>query len=146
MDRYTLKTAICLLLLSGWFFTSCKTEEIMPLAEAPKNISGSWKVIKATRNGADITTDYDFTQFRVKFDSTGSYTLQNLLPFLVNTNGKYNLDDPKYPFQITFTPDGGTAVAVPFNYPTVTGVRQLNLTLVPGCTANTYIYTLQREN
>ena len=49
------------------FIASCKVEEIAPVAEAPKDISGSWKIIKATRNGTDITSTFDFSQFRIHF-------------------------------------------------------------------------------
>ncbi|MBP1652313.1 MAG: hypothetical protein H6Q26_2470 [Bacteroidetes bacterium] len=140
MNRYIIPSLLCLLLFS------CKTEEISPVGEAPKNISGSWKILKATRNGTDITNAFDFTQFRVKFDSTGNYTIVNRVPFLVNVNGTYVLDDPAYPFRITFTPQGGSAVATPFNYITTAGVRQLNLTFVPGCELNVYIYTLEKDN
>ncbi|GAA3917331.1 DUF5004 domain-containing protein [Chitinophaga oryziterrae] len=139
MNRYILIIAI-------WLFSSCRVEEIAPLAEAPKNVTGSWKVIKATRNGTDITTAFDFTQFRLKFDSTDNYILINKLPFLVNKNGKYKLDDPAYPFKLTMTPDGGSAVSTSFNYPTIAGIRQLSLTFIPGCELNSYIYTLEREN
>jgi hypothetical protein len=142
MNRYILIIACCI----AWLFTSCKIEEIAPITEAPKNVSGSWKIIKATRNGTDITTAFDFTQFRIKFDSTESYTLTNTLPFLVNKNGKYKLDDPAYPFKLTMMPDGGTAVSTAFSYPTTAGIRQLNMTFVPGCELNSYIYTLEREN
>jgi hypothetical protein len=135
-------TACCIL----WLFSSCKIEEIAPVTEAPKNVSGSWKIIKATRNGTDITNAFDFTQFRLKFDSTDNYTLINRLPFLVNTNGKYKLDDPAYPFKLTMVPDGGAAVSTSFNYPTIAGIRQLSLTFTPGCELNAYIYTLEREN
>ena len=128
------------------FIVSCKVEEIAPVAEAPKDISGSWKIIKATGNGTDITSTFDFSQFRIHFDSTGNYTLVNKLPFLVSANGTYTMDDPAYPFKLTFTPVGGTAIATSFNYPVASGVRQLNLTFGPGCQLNTYIYTLQREN
>jgi hypothetical protein len=142
MNRYMLITACCI----AWLFSSCKIEEISPVAEAPKDISGSWKIIKATRNGTDITTAFDFTQFRLKFDSTDNYTLINRLPFLVNTNGKYKLDDPAYPFKLTMMPDGASAVSTSFNYPTTAGIRQLSLTFIPGCELNSYIYTLEREN
>lgn len=142
MNRYMLLTACCI----AWLFSSCRVEEIAPVTEAPKNISGSWKIIKATRNGTDITTAFDFSQFRLKFDSADNYTLENRLPFLVNKAGKYKLDDPAYPFKLTMVPEGGEAVATTFNYPTVAGIRQLNLTFVPGCELNSYIYTLEREN
>lgn len=140
MNRYFILSIFCLLLFS------CKIEEVSPVVEAPKNISGSWRILKATRNGTDITSAFDFTQFRVKFDSAGNYTIVNRVPFLVNANGTYALDDPAYPFKITFTPQGGSAVATSFNYITTAGIRQLNLTFVPGCALNAYIYTLEKDN
>lgn len=140
MNRLLLITAICYLL------ASCKVEEIAPVAEAPKNIAGSWKITKAMRNGTDITTAFDFTQFRVQFDSTGKYTILHRVPFLVSTDGTFALDDPAYPFKITLTPQGGSAVSTPFNYVTKAGVRQLNLSFKPGCELNSYIYTLEQDN
>lgn len=140
MNRILLITAICYLL------ASCKVEEIAPVAEAPKNIAGSWRIMKATRNGTDITAAFDFTRFRVKFDSTGSYSILNRVPFLVNNDGTFALDDPAYPFQLTLTPQGGSAISTPFNYVVTAGVRQLNLSFKPGCDLNTYIYTLERDH
>lgn len=126
--------------------SSCKTEKIAPVAESAKDIAGSWKVLKATRNGTDITSLIDFTQFRVNFDNEGNYTLVNRMPFIVGANGKYALDDPSYPFNISFAPTGGQLTKTTFNYPVVSGVRQINLTFSPGCTLNTYIYTLVKSN
>ncbi|WP_343690781.1 DUF5004 domain-containing protein [Chitinophaga sp.] len=140
MNRYFILSVFWLMLFS------CKIEEVSPVGEAPKNISGSWKILKATRNGTDITQAFDFSLFRVKFDSAGNYTITNRVPFLVNANGTYALDDPAYPFKITFTPQGGTAIATSFNYITTAGIRQLNLTFVPGCELNAYIYTLEKDN
>jgi len=140
-----LKVILLLLLAPALFITSCKVEKIAPQSESTKDISGSWKVIRATRNGTDITSIIDFSQFRVKFDSQGNYTLVNSLPFLVTANGKYALDDPQYPFKITFTPTGGSTVSTAFNYPIVAGSRQLNMTFSPGCPQNTYVYTLVKE-
>ena len=128
------------------FFTCCKVEEIAPIAEAPKNISGSWKITKATRNGTDITNLLDFSQFRIRFDSTGNYKLENKLPFLVNADGTYEMDDPLYPFKVTFKPTGTTPVTTTFNYPIVSGKRQFNVTFSPGCDLNVYIYTMIQEN
>jgi len=141
MNRTILFIAACIV-----FLASCKVEEIAPVAEAPKNLTGRWKIIKATRNGTDITNVFDFTQFRLRFDSTGNYTLENKLPFLVKANGKYALDDPEYPFKLTLTPEGGSAITTSLNYPTSAGVRLLNLSFVPGCELNAYIYTLSRDN
>jgi hypothetical protein len=41
--------------------TSCKTEKVLPQKEALKDITGSWQVIKATRNGTDLTSIIDFS-------------------------------------------------------------------------------------
>lgn len=134
-----------ILFLSILFMNSCKTEKIVPAQEAPKDISGNWQVIKATRNGTDITSIVDFSQFKLNFNS-GSYTLVNRLPFLVSQSGTYSLDDPQYPFQISFTPSGSKAVATAFTYPIVNGARQLSITFSPGCANNSYVYTFQKAN
>jgi hypothetical protein len=139
------KHRILLVALIALIWTSCKVDKVLPVAESVKDISGSWKVLKASRNGTDLTGLTDFTQFRVKFDASGGYTLVNPLPFVVNKDGKFNLDDPNYPFKLTFTPTGGQPLGIVFNYPIVGGARQLNLTFSPGCSLNTYIYTLVKE-
>jgi len=136
-------TVSVVLLLFTW--TSCKVEGISPINEPVKDISGSWQVIKATRNGTDLTSLVDFTQFRVNFQS-GNYTLVNSLPFIVSQNGTYSLNNPQYPFQIAFTAAGTTPVATSFNYPIVNGKRILTLTFSPGCPQNSYVYTLQKIN
>jgi hypothetical protein len=136
-------TASIVLLLFTW--TSCKVEGINPVNEPVKDISGSWQVIKATRNGADLTSLVDFSQFRVNFQA-GNYTLVNNLPFIVSQNGTYSLNNPQYPFQIAFTAAGSTPVATSFNYPVVNGKRILTLTFSPGCPQNSYVYTLQKVN
>jgi len=143
---YKFNSAVRLLVifaLLGW--TSCKVESLKPPAEATKDVSGNWVVIAATRNGTDLTSIVDFSQFKLSF-SQGKYTLINKLPFLVSQNGTYSLDDPQYPFQISFTPTGSKAVSTAFTYPIVNGVRQLTLTFSPGCPNNTYVYTFQKAN
>jgi len=136
-----------LVIVMAW--ASCKVDRVSPVTEAVKDISGTWKVVKATRNGTDITAynGVDFSQFNIVFKS-GTYTLNNRLPFLTDTSGTYSLNDPQYPMQITFSPTGEPAVKTDFVYPIVTGVRNIDLTFSanPGCNSNTYIYTLQKVN
>ena len=124
-------------------FSSCKMEKVAPAQEAVKDISGNWRIIKATRNGTDLTSIVDFSQFRLNFNQ-GKYTLVNKVPFLVADNGTYVLDDPKYPFKISFTAGSGTPVATAFNFPIVNGARQLTITFSPGCTNNSYVYVFQK--
>ena len=132
-----------LIIVATVLFAACKAEKLAPAQESVKDITGKWKVVKATRNGTDITNLIDFSQFRVSFKE-GKYTLDNKLPFLVTANGTYTLDDPQYPFQIKFTGSGSKAVATTFNYPIVNGVRQLSITFSPGCPGNTYVYVFQQ--
>lgn len=124
---------------------SCKTEKVLPQKEALKDISGNWQVIRATRNGTDLSGLVDFSKFKINFNE-GSYKLENKLPFLVATDGTFSLDDPLYPFKITFTANGGQPIATPFTYPIVNGKRQLSISFSPGCANNTYVYVLQKTN
>lgn len=138
---------ICLLMpLLILLISSCHRDEIA-VPEQVKDIAGEWRIIKAVRNGVDITTLTDFTKFRIKFTSDLQYTIENPLPFVVSKNGSYALDDPKYPFRINFSQTGvGNPVSTTFTYPVVNGKRNMNFTFSPGCTANTYLYTLERLN
>ncbi|PUZ23387.1 DUF5004 domain-containing protein [Chitinophaga parva] len=129
------------LLLMGTF--GCHHNDML-VAESTKDISGEWRITKCVRNGVDITTLADFSQFRIHFTTDGKYTMDNVLPFVVSKNGTYALDDPKYPFRLKFTPDGDTAVSTTFNYPVAAGARNIIFTFSPGCGANVYLYTLQR--
>lgn len=134
-----------LLLIVVIMAASCKTEKVLPKQEALKDISGDWQVIKASRNGTDLAGLVDFSQFRIQF-ADGNYKLISKLPFIVNQDGAFALDDPTYPFKITFTAAGGTPVSTAFTYPIVNGKRQLTLTFSPGCANNSYVYVLQKNN
>ncbi|MFD0763537.1 DUF5004 domain-containing protein [Mucilaginibacter lutimaris] len=143
-NNHTIKR-ILLLLVVVLMAASCKTEKVFPKQEALKDISGSWQVIKATRNGTDLAGLVDFSQFRIQFQN-GTYKLIDKLPFIVNKDGAFALDDPMYPFKITFTAAGAEPLSTAFTYPIVNGKRQLTLTFSPGCTNNTYVYVLQQTN
>ena len=133
------------LMLMGCVLFSCKVEHTTPPNEPMKNIAGSWAIIHATRNGTDLTSSFDFSHFRIVFtDST--YAIDSLVPFIVNTNGKWVFDDPQYPFNIVFTPKDSSAVKAPFLFPVTGGVRNIVLTFSPGCPTNSYQYTLQKAN
>ena len=124
---------------------SCKPERLATPSEPVKSLMGSWQIIKATRNGTDLTSRFDFSPFRINFtDST--YTIDSLVPFIVSKNGKWAFDDPKYPFNISFTAaDSGTKMS-PLLYPVTAGQRNLIITFSPGCNGNSYQYTLQKAN
>jgi hypothetical protein len=133
----------CALLLGILF--SCKVEHATPPNEPVKNIAGTWGITDVTRNGTDLTSGFDFSQFRIVFtDST--YTIDSLVPFIVTHNGKWAFNDPQYPFTLIFTPTDSPGVSTPFLFPVANGVRNIVLTFSPGCPSNTYQYTLQKVN
>lgn len=124
---------------------SCKKENTTIPPEPQKTINGSWKIIKALRNGTDFTTRFDFSAFRINFtDST--YTVENMVPFIVSKNGKWKFDDPVYPFKISFAVQNDAEKSSGMLYPVVDGVRNIVISFSPGCTLNTYQYTLQKVN
>jgi hypothetical protein len=102
-------------------------------------------IIKATRNGTDITNRFDFSHFRINF-SDSTYTIDSLVPFIVSKRGKWAFDDPTYPFNISFTATDSAAKSSPLLYPVTAGQRNVILTFSPGCALNSYQYTLQKAN
>jgi hypothetical protein len=124
---------------------SCKKENTIIPPEPAKAINGSWKIIKAVRNGTDLTSRFDFTAFRINF-SDSTYTVENMVPFIVSQNGKWSFDDPQYPFKISFVTQSGLNKSSDMLYPVVKGVRNIVISFSPGCTLNTYQYTLEKAN
>ncbi|MDR0543388.1 MAG: DUF5004 domain-containing protein [Dysgonamonadaceae bacterium] len=135
---------LCLLVFAG----ACdKFENQTPptLEEAVKAIDGTWKISKATRNGADITTLMDFSQFRISFNPDKTYALDHYLPFAVKSGGTWSLDDPQFPFNLELTESGSDETLIStFNYPVVDGKRRIELSFSPGCKNNIYTYTLEK--
>lgn len=111
--------------------------------ESEKSIIGTWHIINVTRNGQDITEKFDFSRFRVNFLPDQSYTIENPVPFFVYDNGMWAVDDPQYPFKISFEGTDDPASA-DFSYPIIKGERQMHFTFSPGCSNNTYKYSLKR--
>lgn len=113
--------------------------------ESMKEVSGAWRVIKASRNGTEITKLMDFTKFTLILNDDHSYTLQDRLPFLVNADGTWSVDDPQYPLRLMFNETGsaGEVVAM-LHYPVVNGKRQISLSFSPGCLSNIYTYVFEK--
>ena len=89
----------------------------------------------------------DFSQFRLHLNSDNSYELENRLPFPVETDGKWIVDDVTHPFQLTFHENDATnGVDVAIQYPIVEGQRQLTITHSPGCRSNKYEYVFVKAN
>ena len=119
----------------------------MATEETEKDITGSWNVVRLTRNGEDLSARLDLTDFRIDFNPDGTYTLADELPFMADAPGTYRLSDPRYPFALILKPDGSDAdVVANFQFPVVEGKRQLSLSFSLGCESNTYQFNFEREN
>ena len=139
-------TAFCFILYLMW---SCSLiEDEKPVyTESTKRIGGTWKIVKAYRNEVDITGLMDFTKFRISFQQDKTYKIENYLPFIVSKNGTWGLDDPQYPFHLSFTAEGAQVpLETTLNYPIVNGGRQIGLTFSPGCKNNRYTYILEETS
>ena len=136
---------ILLPILCSLVFFACKPELLIAPSEPVKDLTGNWQIIKATRNGTDLTTRFDFSQFRIHFTDS-SYTIDSLVPFIVSRNGKWSFDDPTYPFKLSFQATDSSARTSPLQYPVTEGQRNLIITFSPGCSLNSYQYTLQKAN
>ena len=111
--------------------------------EAIKDVSGTWAIQSASRNGVDITGDMDFSKFQLHLKADGTYHIENYLPFVVRNDGTWQTDDNTMPLVLIFTEGtSSTPMTVDLNYPIVDGVRQLLITHHPGCPSNSYIYRM----
>jgi hypothetical protein len=131
-----------LLLIIGF---SCKKENTDTPPEPAKKLTGSWKIVKALRNGTDLTARFNFADFRINFVDS-AYTITNPVPFLVSKSGTWTFDDPLYPFKMSFKTGSAAAVTSTIQYPVLNGVRNIVITFSPGCQSNAYQYTLQQAN
>lgn len=145
MKTYLKVSVLILVLVFIWRCTP-NNDTLNEFKEPNKNITGSWQIVKASRNSADLYKDYDFTKFRLNFNEDNTYSIENYLPFLVKENGQFTLDDPQYPFNILFTPENGDSKRLSFLFPILNGERYLTLTFSPGCRTNTYTYVFKRVN
>lgn len=140
-----IQTLLFILLL---MFSSCDkfTDEYpTEYKESAKVLDGTWRIIKVSRNGSDITSQFDFSKFRINFNSDKTYTVENYLPFLVKSDGTWSLDDPQYPFNLVFKENGAEETMISgFSYPILDGKRQISLSFSPGCHSNIYTYVFEK--
>lgn len=137
--------AFCLIAVA---FGSCDTfkDEASPehYSEVSKDIKGDWKLVSVLRNGIDITDRMDFSRFHLFLNEDNTYKFENYLPFIVKKNGTWKVDDPMYPFQLTFKEENGEAeVNTAINFLIANGHRRLVIELSPGCSMNKYVYAFE---
>lgn len=131
--------------LIAFGFLSCQREVNIKPVESTKVLEGSWMITKALRNGTDLTHRFDFSAFRIVFDQ-GQYRLEHPVPFPVTKNGSFQLDDPQYPFRLYLKEGDAEAQELDMEYPVSHGVRNIIIRFSPGCSSNTYQYTLEKVN
>ena len=125
---------------------SCTTKKEV-LVEPVKDLNALWRIQTVTRNETDITQYIDSAGFRLTLSPDNTYTLQgNNIPFLVDAAaGTWSVDDPQYPYTITFKPTDSTASFTgSIATPVTQGNRTLNITFSPGCHSNAYVYTFEK--
>jgi len=136
------------LALFAWACSDFKDSSSQNFTELDKTPIGTWKVSKATRNGEDITKFMNFSEFTLTIAEDGSYTLNDVLPFLVKRNGNWSLDNPQYPFLIYFRENASNeSIDIPFIYMPFEGKRKMTLSFTTegGCFRNVYSYTFLRD-
>lgn len=146
MKSYTSITFSLLLLGLVFVASSCQRSG-GPLAEPVKDLSGTWKLSKVLRNSGDITEWLDIANFRIRLQDNNAYTIEgNNIPFVVEGNGQWAVDDPAYPYNLSFTPSGGQTVTAEVGATVIKGQRALNVNFSPGCYSNQYVYVFEKEN
>lgn len=143
--------ASALIALSGLLAVSCDsyTDNDTPdtIIEQDKDLSGVWQLVTVKRNNIDITSSMDFSKFRLHLDADARYRLENRLPFPVEENGTWSVDDPAHPFSLSFTEENTDgSIDVNILFPIVQGIRQLSITHSPGCPDNKYEYVFIKDN
>lgn len=148
-----MKYKMHIVMVLGFFLSggviSCNTfkDEVTPktYTEAEKTMDGKWQLTTVSRNGTDITEAMDFTRFHLTLRKDNTYEIENYLPFLVRRNGTWSIDDPMYPFHLSFREnDSAAEVITEIRYPITNGRRQIILSLSPGCAGNTYVYMFEK--
>jgi hypothetical protein len=139
-----------LVFLAGVLFSTCDTftdnDTVDNYEEGVKSVDGQWQLSSVSRNGIDITSVMDFSQFRLSLSEDGAYKIENYLPFVVrDTEGTWEIDDPQYPFHLRFYEGGvGNAVTASIKFPAINGKRIISISFSPGCDSNTYVYVFEK--
>ena len=146
--RSYINTCLLLMILSGLTLgiVSCERDNEV-LTEPVKDLKGTWRISKVLRNSSDITEFIDVEEFKLTLQEN-SYTIEgNNIPFVVNSGGNWSVDDPMYPYNLSFTPtDNGGAVNAEIGTAVLKGQRSLNVNFSPGCHSNQYVYVFEKVN
>ena len=145
---------ITVFFLAAILFTGCE-EDLEVRQDALTNyevdINGSWKLFSISRDGEDLSSKINFTDFTLEL-SNGDFNLNSsTIPFptLKTTgsafsSGSWSFNDDIYPTHIQFT-NGSDVVPVKLAYPAYgTNNSSLVLEFSLGCSANIYSYQFKK--
>lgn len=149
MKSYT-NFSFSLVLLVGVMLTVPSCQRSGPVLKEPvKDLPGTWKLSKVLRNSGDISEWLDIANFRLRLQEDNAYTIEgNNIPFVVDGNGAWTVDDPAYPYNLSFTPSGAgnETITAAIGTSVIKGKRALNVNFSPGCYSNQYVYVFEKEN
>lgn len=146
-----IKKAI-LIFLTISVFLMCESPIFIPegaFQEFPIDMSGSWKITSAYRNGIEISEKFDFSSFglNLNFNNIEEATYQissNKVPFPVISDGNWEYDDSVYPTGMFFFNPFDTSF-IEFAEAPITGFDKMQIKFQLGCSDNIYIYDLELQ-
>jgi len=146
-----IKTVILIFLMIG-VFLMCQSPIFIPegaFQEFPVDMSGSWKITSAYRNGMEISEKFDFNSFGLKlnFNNSEKTTYQistNKVPFPVISDGNWEYDDLYILLECFFFNSFDTSF-IEFAEAPITGFDKMQIKFQLGCSDNVYIYNLELQ-
>jgi hypothetical protein len=146
---YVIKKTSLVCLVIG-LFLMCESPIFIPegaFQEVTVDMSGSWKITSAYRNGIEISDKFDFTGFGLKLDFDNSeataYQIETKqVPFPVISDGNWKYNDPVYPTQMHLFSTLDTAI-IEFVESPISGFNEMRIKFQLGCSDNVYIYDLE---
>tara|TARA_B110000046_G_scaffold173026_1_gene195256 strand:- start:195 stop:674 length:480 start_codon:yes stop_codon:yes gene_type:complete len=148
---YAIKKAFLIFLVIG-VFLMCESPVFIPdgaFKEATVDMSGSWKITSAYRNGIEISDKFDFSGFGLKLDfdnseATAYHIETKQVPFPVISDGNWKYNDPVYPTQMLLLSTLDTAI-IEFVESPISGFNEMRIKFQLGCSDNVYIYDLELQ-
>mgnify|MGYP006075528251 FL=1 len=146
---YVIKKASLVFLVVG-LFLMCESPIFIPegaFEEVEVDMSGSWKITAAYRNGIEISDKFDFSDFGLKLNVSNSeattYHIETKqVPFPVISDGNWKYNDPVYPTQMLLLSALDTAI-IEFVASPISGFNEMRIQFQLGCSDNAYIYDLE---
>ena len=112
-----------------------------------KELCGVWTLGSIGQNDQnDPLATMDVSSFRLTLNADHTYTVDNSLPFIVEENGTWEVDNRLLPTKIIFRETGShesAAVEIPYPYSVQDGQPRVTIAVSEGCELNrlSYVFT-----